>query len=326
MEVMVGLCRLCASLRKADALTSIKDESSETCEKLRHCCQLDIKIKDALPKSVCQECLDNLNRSYKFYLKVKEAQETLQALYPTSVPAIESEDVEENRSAALVTNLTIANKKHKKTKLNTGAQDKIKNSKEPANKKSKPDQCVLQVNTIKLEKVVTKALSNSSKESQSKQNVSSSKEGTSDNLNYLEEVYNMLDLAKEEVILDSSYEILETIEDTNDSNEIVLDIENENTSYENSENDKQRQFTEEANDLFEENYSESLENTVSVKKSLVISENESNKLNLELEYIEDEDNDDEISIRSDKNKFSQVKVIFFFLVICSCCDLVTRFT
>uniref|UniRef100_A0A1I8PTT5 Protein krueppel n=1 Tax=Stomoxys calcitrans TaxID=35570 RepID=A0A1I8PTT5_STOCA len=80
---MIGLCRLCASLKKPELLVAITEES-EIGLKLEKCCQLCINMKDALPRSVCQECLNCLNLSYKFYNKVKEAQETLEAFYPTT--------------------------------------------------------------------------------------------------------------------------------------------------------------------------------------------------------------------------------------------------
>lgn len=315
MEVMVGLCRLCASLRKADVLTIIKDENSETCEKLRQCCRLDIKIKDTLPKSICQECLDNLNISYKFYLKVKEAQETLHALYPSSTPTEDREEVmKETRSGTLEANVTIATKNPRKTKLITDAQVNDKDAQEPASKKSKSEQCFVPVKTIKLENVVSRKSLNSSEYSCSQKNYSLAKKDTSETYNYLEEVYNMLDMTKEEVALDSSFEILETIEDANDTKEIVADVESENTKYSNNEiDDEQSQFEEAPNDILEEDYRETMEDPVDVKESLVVSGTDSKELNLQLEYIEDEDYDDEIlSSRDDRNKLNDIKVSLIF--------------
>ncbi|TMW52277.1 hypothetical protein DOY81_002610 [Sarcophaga bullata] len=336
MEVTVGLCRLCASLRKADVLTTIKDESNETCEKLRHCCQLDIKIKDVLPKSICQECLNNLNISYKFYLKVKEAQETLQALYPSSALEKETEEVmEESHSGTVVTDSTVATKKPK-SKLITDAQVNDKDTIEPTIKKSKSEQRIVPVKTIKLEKVVSRKTLYSSEEF-SQQNYSPAKKDTSETYNYLEEVYNMLDMTKEEVALDNSYEILETIENGNDTNVTVADIESEAIQYSNNENDdEQRQFVETSNDILEEDCNEALEDPVDIKESLVVSGTDSKELNLELEYIEDEDYDDEISSsRDDRNKLNDIKAPLFlppelqfkswksYHYLCFLCDLKT---
>lgn len=83
---MVGLCRCCASLKKPDLLVTIQNESDEICQKLEKCCQLFIRVRDSLPKVVCHECLECLDNSYKFYVKVNEAQETLEAFYPQTLP------------------------------------------------------------------------------------------------------------------------------------------------------------------------------------------------------------------------------------------------
>lgn len=91
---MVGLCRLCASLRKTDVLITIKDNSNEICDQLLKCCQLDIMMEDGLPKSICRECIANLNISHKFYMKVQEAQDTLQALYPSQGCKLEHTSVQ----------------------------------------------------------------------------------------------------------------------------------------------------------------------------------------------------------------------------------------
>lgn len=80
---MVGLCRLCASLKKSDLLINIQDESDEMCEKLQKCCGVCIEMSDTMPKSVCQLCLDQLDVCYGFYAKVQEAQEMLRTLFPS---------------------------------------------------------------------------------------------------------------------------------------------------------------------------------------------------------------------------------------------------
>ncbi|XP_061391890.1 zinc finger protein 3 homolog [Musca vetustissima] len=80
---MIYLCRLCASLKKPDHLITINDETNDICQKAKECCQVHIRMQDLKPKQVCQECVESLNDYYKFYIKVKEAQEALETIYPT---------------------------------------------------------------------------------------------------------------------------------------------------------------------------------------------------------------------------------------------------
>ncbi|XP_073819712.1 uncharacterized protein [Musca autumnalis] len=88
---MIYLCRLCASLKKPDHLTTINDETNDLCQKAKVCCQVFIRMQDPKPKQICQECVESLNHCYKFYVKVKDAQEALETIYPT--PADDNEEV-----------------------------------------------------------------------------------------------------------------------------------------------------------------------------------------------------------------------------------------
>lgn len=218
---MVGLCRLCASLRKMDALISIQDDTNEICQKLRQCCQLRIHMQDALPKSLCQECLENLNSSHKFYMKVKDAQETLQTLFPSTNKA-EANNV--NKSCeALSQTLAAANDLNKKRKMSSSER-------EVASKKKKIVSKELEITLKNKVETTTQNLKNIETAEDKQINIISDDEvsvslETAVNEKYLQEVYKMLDMTKE-MAGDNSIEILETIDESD--SEQIEDLGNEN--------------------------------------------------------------------------------------------------
>ncbi|XP_005185360.1 zinc finger and BTB domain-containing protein 17 [Musca domestica] len=93
---MIYLCRLCASLKKPDYLVTINDETNDICQKAKVCCQVEIKMKDPKPKQICRECVESLNDCYKFYMKVKDAQEALETIYPAAEEDNENEEDDRN--------------------------------------------------------------------------------------------------------------------------------------------------------------------------------------------------------------------------------------
>lgn len=79
---IVGICRLCATVKKVNSFLTIQQEDHEVCQKLSKCFQIKIEISDSLPKCICHECIQCLNQSFDFYTKIYESQESLSALFP----------------------------------------------------------------------------------------------------------------------------------------------------------------------------------------------------------------------------------------------------
>lgn len=205
---MVGLCRLCASFRKMNVLIAINDESNDICQKLRKCCQLDIKLNDALPKSVCQECLENLNVSHKFYVKVQESQETLQTLFPTKA----TEAVKENELwVTLAKTVAVATEQNKR-KLDASEKEDRLSSKDGTDVIQKPETKKLKLNCNEDTKDKETPL----------ENVQETLE-TVENEKYLEDVYNELGLCKDELENENSYEEFETIEESSNENKAITE-------------------------------------------------------------------------------------------------------
>ncbi|XP_053968705.1 zinc finger protein 267-like [Anastrepha ludens] len=76
---MVGLCRLCAAVRKRDMLIPM---AVDVHQKLRECFALEMcQPGDKLPKRACAICLDTLQNAYNFFKKVQESQELLTVLF-----------------------------------------------------------------------------------------------------------------------------------------------------------------------------------------------------------------------------------------------------
>ncbi|XP_011190935.2 zinc finger protein 62 homolog [Zeugodacus cucurbitae] len=79
---MVGLCRLCAALRKKDTLIPM---TFDIYQKLRECFSMEMcNTVDKLPKCACVICLEALQNAYSFFQKVKESQESLTLLLNSS--------------------------------------------------------------------------------------------------------------------------------------------------------------------------------------------------------------------------------------------------
>ncbi|XP_036328092.1 zinc finger protein 665-like isoform X2 [Rhagoletis pomonella] len=79
---MVGLCRLCAAVRKTDMLIPM---SVDVCQKLRQCFAMEMcQPEDKLPRRACANCIEALQNSFTFFKKLQEAQETLALLFDES--------------------------------------------------------------------------------------------------------------------------------------------------------------------------------------------------------------------------------------------------
>lgn len=268
---MVGLCRLCASLRKMDVLTTIKDDSNELLDKLRICYQLNIKRNDALPKAICQECIENLNSSYKFYTKVKEAQETLGALFPD----------DNSTEETLAKTLSAIGENPKKRKLST---ENLKYASEIPSKQIKIEQILLSqtkdvVKQFYIEKKIIKETSTIKED-------------------VIQEVYDMLEMTKEEEkVLDKSYELLESFEDS------IEDLtENETENCLNYQDEMQEQLLVKPGVVEENNAKNPLEieNKVGKQKEAEVAIEHiddvimtDNQLGIELQYFETYEDEEE---------------------------------
>uniref|UniRef100_A0A1I8Q5T4 ZAD domain-containing protein n=1 Tax=Stomoxys calcitrans TaxID=35570 RepID=A0A1I8Q5T4_STOCA len=106
MEIM---CRLCASLKPR--LINTTAISHDITHKLLQWCKINLEKDSPLPKSICQECMEELNRSYKFLTKVQEAQRSLQAFFGVETTSDADTNDNENFSFAItdVSSLSKAN-------------------------------------------------------------------------------------------------------------------------------------------------------------------------------------------------------------------------
>ncbi|XP_014100196.3 zinc finger protein 485 [Bactrocera oleae] len=79
---MVGLCRLCAAIRKKDMLIPM---NLDIYQKLRECFGIEMcNTGDKLTKCACGICLETLENAFSFFRKVKESQESLALLLNSS--------------------------------------------------------------------------------------------------------------------------------------------------------------------------------------------------------------------------------------------------
>ncbi|KNC34187.1 hypothetical protein FF38_10125 [Lucilia cuprina] len=274
-----NLCRLCASLRKMDFLVSI---TAEICEKLQKCCQLNINKQDALPKTICQECLGNLNKSHKFFIKVTEAQETLQALYPNnSIPEESNKDLESTQPTLLKTLSA-----HKENPIKRKHDKVIIINENDKQELEKPE---IPLKQIKLEKLLA---------------VKTNKEPKCKNSpeNFLQEVYNMLDMTKEETIMENSYEILETIEEN--AEDLTEDSSDKYLNYEET-SEQQEPLIEEHHVLEDSNVSKNPIEVLEDKQTDVIILPDK-EINIQFEYVdnyeEDEEEDDQLLSNVDRDQ------------------------
>ena len=80
--IMADFCRLCASLKTLPQLIPAADPSLSLKQKLARCCQLELPQNDEfLPQNVCNECVQQLNNSWVFSEKVRQAQDTLKQAF-----------------------------------------------------------------------------------------------------------------------------------------------------------------------------------------------------------------------------------------------------
>lgn len=89
-----AICRLCATLRKADCFVHIRDPNLNLIAKLERCCQFTLPEDDHLPENVCVDCVQTLHNCWSFAEKVHEAQESLLALYAVEDVVVEEKDVQ----------------------------------------------------------------------------------------------------------------------------------------------------------------------------------------------------------------------------------------
>ncbi|XP_075145596.1 uncharacterized protein LOC142220382 [Haematobia irritans] len=98
---MPGMCRLCASLKPS--VTKITDKSNPIAQKILHCCRIKImESQNSLPKTVCQDCVDNLDVTYKFLKKVEESQKNLRAFFGSEGQAYDDSQNDEVDSMEIV--------------------------------------------------------------------------------------------------------------------------------------------------------------------------------------------------------------------------------
>lgn len=78
---MTDICRLCASLKILDQLTSLAEPNLRLIEKLSRCCSLELSPDELMPQSICQECVLSLESSWNFAEKVCQAQDILKKAF-----------------------------------------------------------------------------------------------------------------------------------------------------------------------------------------------------------------------------------------------------
>lgn len=90
---MTDICRLCATLKRLDHLTTLADPELDAIPKLWRCCQLDFPPDhdELLPQSVCHDCVCHLNASYAFAERVQQAQETLRQAFLVDMQLVDKE-------------------------------------------------------------------------------------------------------------------------------------------------------------------------------------------------------------------------------------------
>lgn len=71
------ICRCC--LKKSHQMFDIFDPNIE--EKLKKCTTMQFQYNDNLPDKICNICLQELNKSYDFYLKCDESESALRIFF-----------------------------------------------------------------------------------------------------------------------------------------------------------------------------------------------------------------------------------------------------
>lgn len=90
---MTDICRLCASLKILDQLTSIAEPNLRIVEKLSRCCSVELSLDELMPQSICQECVVSLESSWNFAEKVCQAQDILKKAF--IIRSVKNDDIEE---------------------------------------------------------------------------------------------------------------------------------------------------------------------------------------------------------------------------------------
>lgn len=101
---MTGMCRLCASLKRV--LITVTDQSGDIAQKLLVCCRLQLEKEGPLPKSVCSECMEHLDTSYKFLTQVQEAQEKLHAFFGTQFEKVATAVSDDNTQSFTISSVS----------------------------------------------------------------------------------------------------------------------------------------------------------------------------------------------------------------------------
>lgn len=78
---MTDICRLCASLKILDQLTSIAEPNLRLVEKLARCCSIELSPDELMPQSICHECVLSIDSSWNFAEKVYQAQDILKKAF-----------------------------------------------------------------------------------------------------------------------------------------------------------------------------------------------------------------------------------------------------
>ncbi len=78
---MTDICRLCASLKILDQLTSIAEPNLRLTEKLSRCCSVELSANELMPQSICHECVLSIDSSWNFAEKVCQAQDILKKAF-----------------------------------------------------------------------------------------------------------------------------------------------------------------------------------------------------------------------------------------------------
>lgn len=94
---MTDICRLCASLKILDQLTSIAEPNLRLVEKLARCCSLELSPDELMPQSICQECVLSIDSSWNFAEKVCQAQDILKKAF--IICSVKNDDLDEPRNS-----------------------------------------------------------------------------------------------------------------------------------------------------------------------------------------------------------------------------------
>ncbi|KAJ6636674.1 Zinc finger protein [Pseudolycoriella hygida] len=93
---MTDICRLCASLKILEQLTSITEPNLRIAEKLSRCCSLELSHDELMPQSVCKECVSSLDISWNFAEKACQSQVVLKKAFSTSLFAQDENEVKKS--------------------------------------------------------------------------------------------------------------------------------------------------------------------------------------------------------------------------------------